>query len=53
MNIWEEKFEGVSFTDKVMICFKDGTELMLKHLYFDDSALEEIDWETVEAVYEV
>ena len=40
-------FPNVSFNDKVLIHFNDGSKVFLKHLYLDDSALHDIRWEDV------
>jgi hypothetical protein len=52
-SIWCCMFPEVSFTDKVVVIYKDGVEEMIKHLYFNNQRLHEIDWSTVDSVYEV
>ena len=52
MEAWKEKFPEVSFSDKVCIVFKDGTEQIEKHLYLDDD-LSHINWDNVSECYEV
>jgi hypothetical protein len=51
--MWKSLFPDVSFNDKVCIEFIDGNSIVLKHLYFDDSALETIDWDKVTNCFEV
>ena len=48
-----ELFPWVSFNDKVAIHFKDGSEIILKHLYHDDSALDDINWANVVDCHEI
>ena len=52
MEVWQEKFPEVSFTDKVIVIFEDGTEQTEKHLYLDDD-LSHIDWSKVVECFEV
>ena len=52
-EVWEEMFPDVSFTDKVWIRFKNGEDVVLKHLYFDDSILEEVNWDNVKECCDV
>ena len=49
----EELFPNVSFNDKIAIHFKNGLVVVLKHLYNDDSALNEICWANVVDCHEV
>jgi hypothetical protein len=49
----EELFPNVSFNDKVAIHFKDGSVVLLKHLYCNDSALHDICWEDVVDCHEI
>lgn len=51
LEIWQEKFPEVSFTDKVMILFEDGTEQTEKHLYLH-ADLSHIDWSKVVECWE-
>lgn len=51
--MWKEMFPDVSFTNKVRIEFIDGTWIVLKHLYFDSSVLETVDWDKVIDCFEV
>ena len=53
MPMHKELFPNVSFTDKVAIHFKDGSTVELKHLYHDDSALNDICWEIVVDCHEI
>lgn len=53
LDIWEEMFPNVRFTDKIEVEYKDGTTEKVKHLYFDDMPLEDIDWENVVDCYEL
>ena len=53
MEIYEELFPDVKFTDKVEVIYKDGSVDKLKHLYFDNLVLKEIDWDEVESVVEL
>ncbi len=50
---WKKLFPEVSFGDKLWIRFKDGEEVVIKHLYFDDSVLEEINWDNVKECSEI
>ena len=50
---WEEKFPDVRFTDKVVIFFEDGSDVVVKWLYNDTSRLYEIDWSKVVHCHEV
>jgi len=52
LEIWQEKFPEVSFTDKVVIIFEDGTEETRKHLYLHND-LSDIDWSKVVECWEV
>ena len=49
----EELFPDVSFKDKVAIYFKNGSVVELKHLYFNDSELNEICWADVTDCHEI
>jgi major membrane immunogen (membrane-anchored lipoprotein) len=53
MPMHEELFPHVSFNDKVAIHFKDGSIVELKHLYHDDSELNEICWANVTDCHEI
>lgn len=53
MPMHEELFPNVSFNDKVAIHFKDGSVVLLKHLYCNDSALHDICWEDVVDCHEI
>lgn len=53
MTTHKELFPNVSFNDKVAIYFKDGSEIILKHLYFDNSALHDICWADVVDCHEI
>lgn len=44
ISIYEQLFPHVSFTDKVCVVFKDGTEKVFKHLYHDKSELDDVNW---------
>lgn len=52
-DVWREMFPDVSFTDKVWIRFKDGEEVVIKHLYFDDGILEDVNWDNVKECCDV
>tara|TARA_B100000424_G_scaffold94480_1_gene71148 strand:+ start:2108 stop:2482 length:375 start_codon:yes stop_codon:yes gene_type:complete len=53
VSIYKKLFPNVSFNDKVLIHFNDGSKVFLKHLYSDDSALHDIRWEDVLDCHEV
>ncbi len=53
LEIWQEMFPDVKFTDKIEVVYSDGTTEMHKHLYFDDMPLENINWKDVVDCYEV
>jgi hypothetical protein len=46
-------FADVSFQDKVAVYFKDGSMRVFKHLYYDSSELDAIDWDSVINCHEV
>ncbi len=50
---WKEKFPDISFNDKIVVVYKDGTEETFKHLYFDTAALDDVDWNSVSECHEV
>lgn len=50
---WTRKFPDVSFNDKVVVVFSDGSLKNLKHLYHDNSELHEIDWDSVSQCHEI
>jgi len=50
---WEKKFPEVNFNDKIVVVYKDGTEKTFKHLYFDSTRLDDVDWNSVSEVHEV
>lgn len=54
-EIWEEKFPEVSFTDKVVVLYNDGSLEKIKHLYLDENQiiLHEIDWDEVAQCFDV
>lgn len=41
------QFPDVNFSDKIAVYFADGSIQTFKHLYFDNTALDEIDWDQV------
>ena len=49
----EEMFADVSFQDKVAVYFEDGSMRVFKHLYYDASELDAIDWDSVINCHEV
>ena len=49
----EEMFPDVSFQDKVAVYFKDGSMCVFKHLYYDSSELDAINWNSVIDCHEV
>tara|TARA_R110000751_G_scaffold26104_1_gene70291 strand:+ start:995 stop:1186 length:192 start_codon:yes stop_codon:yes gene_type:complete len=53
LNIWQEMFPNVDFTDKIYIEYSDGSAEKIKHLYHDDWVLDEVDWSTVVDCVEV
>lgn len=52
-EVWKQKFPDVSFTDKICVVFEDGSAMVVKHLYHDDSLLYEINWSNVSEIYEI
>jgi len=46
-------FADVSFQDKVAVYFEDGSMRVFKHLYYDSSELDAIDWDSVINCHEV
>jgi len=53
LNIWQEMFPNVDFTDKICIEYSDGSREEIKHLYLDEWVLDEVDWSTVVDCFEV
>ncbi len=49
---WEAKFPDVSFNDKIVVIYKDGTEETFKHLYCGAAELNAVDWNSVAACHE-
>jgi|TARA_R110002012_G_scaffold257110_1_gene437336 hypothetical protein len=49
---YKDLFPDVSFTDKIVVVFADGSEETFKHLYMSEEDLEEIDWSKVIECYE-
>lgn len=45
--MYREQFPDVKFSDKIAVYFADGSIQTFKHLYFDNTALDEIDWDQV------
>lgn len=46
-TMYREQFPDVKFSDKIAVYFADGSIQTFKHLYFDNTALDEIDWDQV------
>ena len=44
---WKRKFPEVRFTDKVCVTYEDGTDELVKHLYYNNSRLFQINWNNV------
>ena len=51
--VYHDLFPDVNFDDKIAVRFKSGREIVLKHLYFDASELEKINWNDVSECWEV
>ncbi len=51
-TIYRDLFPEVSFNDKIVVYFSDGSVEYFKHLYFSEEELEEIDWSKVIKCYE-
>lgn len=46
-TMYRLQFPDVNFSDKIAVYFADGSIQTFKHLYFDNTALDEIDWDQV------
>lgn len=53
LNIWQEMFPNVDFTDKICIKYSDGSLEEIKHLYQDEWVLDVIDWDSVVDCFEI
>lgn len=52
LNIWQEMFPNVDFTDKICIEYSDGSK-EIRHLYQDDWVLNVVDWASVVDCFEI
>lgn len=51
-NEWNAMFPHVSFTDKVAVII-DGQTKVIKHLYYNDEELNNINWDNVSDCFDV